>query len=474
VAVEQGTRARLASYGCSAASSTVSRGFERAEYYGCDVGVTGRRLVLVTVASAALVPLALAPEASPLSAPTLASPIARSLPDRVGQLSQDRSQALGFPWAGRLVDGVRLGRSGYFFFTWDFVKDRSPNRAWRRYGSDRVIRVLQRVLAGYMAANPGAPRVGIGDLSRPHGGDFGSRFGAPGHASHQNGLDVDVYYPRLDGRERPPLRQRQIDGGLAQDLVDRFVAAGADKVFVGPRTGLRGPPAIVQVLAAYHDNHMHVRLAGDGTRPMLLGRSTRGRPIRAFARGSGRPHIIVVGCIHGDECAGSVIASRLLHSGPPARGTLWLVPDLNPDGHAVRRRLNARGVDLNRNFPGSWRPLPTSGIAAGSEVETRVAMRLIRRLRPLVTIWFHQPQALVRATGRSVGIARRYARLAGMRFKRLARPPGSATEWQHRYLPRTRAFVVELPPGPLSIRDAGRYATATRRLLERVSRGHRP
>lgn len=87
-------------------------------------------------------------------------------------------------------------------------------------------------------------------------------------------------------------------------------------------------------------------------------------------------------------------------------------------------------------------------------------MRLIRRLRPEVTIWFHQPQGLVRATGASVHVARRYARLAGMRFRPLPRPPGAATEWQHCALPGTRAFVVELRPGGLGIREAGRYARA--------------
>jgi protein MpaA len=144
------------------------------------------------------------------------------------------------------------------------------------------------------------------------------------------------------------------------------------------------------------------------------------------------------------------------------------VPDLNPDGHSAKRRLNARGVDLNRNFPGTWRPLSTAGPAPASERETRVAIRLIRRLRPDVTIWFHQPQALVRAWGPSVGIARRYARLAGMRFRRLPRPPGSATAWQHAALPRTRSFVVELRAGELGIREAGRYARAVRRLLDRA------
>jgi hypothetical protein len=53
-----------------------------------------------------------------------------------------RSRALGKPWAGRLVNGVRLPSEGRLFFTWDPVKKRSPNRAYRRYGTDRLIRVL--------------------------------------------------------------------------------------------------------------------------------------------------------------------------------------------------------------------------------------------------------------------------------------------------------------------------------------------
>jgi len=370
------------------------------------------------------------------------------------------------PWEGRLVGGVKLPAGGEHFFTWDAVLGRSPNRGWRRYGNERLVRTLLRLVHQYAAAHPQAPRVGIGDLSRPNGGEFGRRFGAPGHASHQNGLDVDVYYPRRDGRERPPRRPRQIDRALAQDLVDRFVAAGAAKLFVGPHTGLTGQPAIVEELPSYHDNHMHVRLPGDGVRALSIGQSTRGQPLRAFVLGRGRARVLVVGCLHGDECAGSVVATRLLHTRAPEHGSIWVVPDLNPDGHALSSRGNARGVDLNRNFPGTWRRLATSGPVPASELETRAAMRLIRRLRPLVTIWFHQPQRLVRATGASVAVARRFARLAGMRFRRLARPAGSATEWQHRALPQTRAFVVELPPGPLGIRDAGRYAHAVQRLAE--------
>jgi hypothetical protein len=383
-----------------------------------------------------------------------------------GARADTGSRSIGLPWEGRLAGGVQLDAEGEHFFTWDGVRNRRPNRDWRRYGNARLVSTLLRVLEDHAAAYPDAPRVGVGDLSRPNGGEFGRRFGGAGHASHQNGLDVDVFYPRLDRRERPARVPRQIDRRLAQDLVDRFVGVGAVKVFVGPSTGLTGPPAVVEVLPAYHDNHMHVRLPGDGVRSEPVGESTLGLPIRAFTLGSGRPRVLVIGCIHGNECAGSVVANRLLHARRPERGAIWVVQDVNPDGHARLRRANARGVDLNRNFPGTWQRLPSSGAEPASEVETRLALRLIRRLRPDVTIWFHQPQALVRAWGPSVGIARRYARLARMRFRRLEWPPGSATAWQHGALPRSRAFVVELRRGPLGIREAGRYAGAILRLAE--------
>jgi murein endopeptidase len=170
-----------------------------------------------------------------------------------------RSVAIGQPWDGHLRRGVQLPAQGPDFFTWDPIRQRFPNRGWRRWGHDRLISTLLRVLREYRESNLWAPRVGVADISRRRGGIFDERFGGLGHASHQNGLDVDVYYPRLDKRERRPSRPRQIDRVLAQDLVDRFVAAGARYVFVGPRTRLTGPRRKVQVLG-HHDDHMHVRL----------------------------------------------------------------------------------------------------------------------------------------------------------------------------------------------------------------------
>jgi murein endopeptidase len=187
-------------------------------------------------------------------------------------LAWRHSVAVGRPDAGRLERAVRLPASGLGFVTWDPALRRSPDRWWRRNGTDRLVRVLLRVLRVYAAAHPRAPLVLVGDLSRPRGGDFGRRYGPLGHVSHQNGLDADVYFPRLDRRVRAARSAGQVDRRLAQDLVDRFVRAGAVKVFVGPALGLRGPRGVVEVLA-HHDDHLHVRL---GARDRPAGRRRRG------------------------------------------------------------------------------------------------------------------------------------------------------------------------------------------------------
>jgi murein endopeptidase len=169
-----------------------------------------------------------------------------------------RSHAIGKPFAGRLVGGVPFPPEGEAYGTWDPVLKQSPNRVWRRYATVKTVSRLLTALAAYRAAHPEAARVLVGDLSRPHGGPFGRRFGGLGHASHQNGLDVDVYYPRVDRLEQAARRPEQVDRRLAQDLVDVFLHAGAQKVFVGPRLKLKGPRGRVIALV-HHDDHLHAR-----------------------------------------------------------------------------------------------------------------------------------------------------------------------------------------------------------------------
>jgi murein endopeptidase len=198
------------------------------------------------------------PPPAPTAQPPVVDQDANGPPPEV-PIAWRRSRAEGLPMAGRLVRGVQLPEQGPDWFTWDPVLKRSPNRPWRRWGTDRLVRTLLRVLREYRGAHPAAPRLGIGDLSRRHGGRFDERFGGLGHASHQNGLDVDVYYPRKDGLERRPYRPDQVDRVLAQDLVDRFTAAGAQYMFVGPRIGLHGRRGVVEELV-HHDDHVHVRI----------------------------------------------------------------------------------------------------------------------------------------------------------------------------------------------------------------------
>src|SRR5215218_10278592 len=164
------------------------------------------------------------PAPATLVTPRVERPAARPSPPRPRPKPKPirwrRSIAVGSHSSGRLVRGVRLPAQRPSFFTWDPVLRRSPNRPWRRWGTDRLVRTLLAVAREFRRAHPRAPRVAIGDLSRPRGGDFGARFGPIGHASHQNGLDADVYYPRADGRERAPRHASEIDRRLSQELVD--------------------------------------------------------------------------------------------------------------------------------------------------------------------------------------------------------------------------------------------------------------
>ena len=173
------------------------------------------------------------------------------------------SVAIGVPEAGALQDGVQLPAQGRAFFTWDPILKRQPNRDWRRWATDDLVRTTLRTLREFRRRHPDAPRVGVGDLSLPRGGYFGPEVGGGiGHATHQNGLDVDVYYPRLDRREKPPRTVDQVDVALAQDLVDVFVEAGATTIYVGPNLPLTGPPGVVTPLVN-HDNHLHVRISAE-------------------------------------------------------------------------------------------------------------------------------------------------------------------------------------------------------------------
>jgi murein endopeptidase len=199
------------------------------------------------------------------AAAQVAPPEPAALAPETPQPDAPRSLAVGVPWHGRLEHGVQLPEAGTDFITWDPILRVSPNRDWRRWGTDALVVLLDRVTREFREAHPDVPPILIADLSRPQGGPFGKRYGGLGHGSHQNGLDADVMYPRRDRAPMAARRPAEVDRAVAQDLVDRFRRAGAVRLFVGPHLHLRGPRSIVVPLV-HHDDHVHVRIANPARR----------------------------------------------------------------------------------------------------------------------------------------------------------------------------------------------------------------
>jgi murein endopeptidase len=170
-----------------------------------------------------------------------------------------KSRAVGKPWHGRLVCGVQLPEQSPTFLTWDFPDGRAPNDGWRRWGTAELVSTVESIAADYQVRFGPGPRLVVGDLSRPRGGSFGEKFGGVGHASHQNGRDVDIFYPRRDGLEEPAGGPGEVDRKRAQWLVDR-AARDAQLVFIGKHVGLRRHFKRVQYLALYHEDHLHLRI----------------------------------------------------------------------------------------------------------------------------------------------------------------------------------------------------------------------
>ena len=141
--------------------------------------------------------------------------------------------------------------------------------------------------------------------------------------------------------------------------------------------------------------------AGPGDRSAVvekrrIGTSVKGRPILAYRVGNpgARTTAVAMSTMHGDEAHTRRILTAI-RDGRRVKGLdLWVIPVMNPDGLARGTRTNARGVDLNRNFPYRWTDLDgryESGPGPASEPETRAVMRFFSEVRPRFVVSFHQP-----------------------------------------------------------------------------------
>lgn len=208
-------------------------------------------------------------------------------------------------------------------------------------------------------------------------------------------------------------------------------------------------------------------LAAAAPQTAVIGHSVKGRAIVAYERGDPRaPAVLVVGVIHGNEQAGLAVTRRLRHVALPEGVHLWIMPTANPDGLAAGTRQNAHGVDLNRNWPTAWvhNGRPWDGYYSGprpmSEPENRAMRAFILRVRPALTIWYHQPLDVVYGSDPHVALLRRYARLTGLPYRRLVAPRGAVTRWERARFPAGAHFVVEFPAGRISSATARRHAAA--------------
>jgi predicted deacylase len=128
----------------------------------------------------------------------------------------------------------------------------------------------------------------------------------------------------------------------------------------------------------------------------VIGHSVKGRKIKAWHIGdpASPVKVVLVATMHGNEAAPARVLLDLRDGAPITGADIWVVPYLNPDGYHRHTRKNARGVDLNRNFPVKWirqRGDYNSGRRPRSEPETRAMIRFLRDIRPSYVVSFHQP-----------------------------------------------------------------------------------
>ena len=152
----------------------------------------------------------------------------------------------------------------------------------------------------------------------------------------------------------------------------------------------------------------------------ILGHSVQGRPIVAFGPATLPDHLhwLWVGGFHGDEPQSVNLLDAVLTQLSLPNDVL-VIPCLNIDGLAAQTRVNANGVDLNRNYPtanfevqGQDTPY-YGGLTPGSEPETRLLMRLIEQTRPQGLVSVHTPYRFVNFDGPADHWATLYSQHSG-------------------------------------------------------------
>ena len=120
--------------------------------------------------------------------------------------------------------------------------------------------------------------------------------------------------------------------------------------------------------------------------------------------------VLVIGVVHGDEPQGTYLINKYLEDVECTN--LAFIPTLNPDGLKVGTRVNANGVDLNRNFPTQNWVLSEKnefygGVTPASEIETKFLIDLIEEIKPKLILTLHAPYKVVNYDGDAKEVAQK-------------------------------------------------------------------
>ena len=213
----------------------------------------------------------------------------------------------------------------------------------------------------------------------------------------------------------------------------------------------------------------------------MLGQSVEGRPLRVEEFGGRGPRVVIIGAIHGDERCTVVFGERV---GVRLRGgwadelgmRVTFVHVANPDGVALGTRENARGVDLNRNFPAdNFQAGADGGPEPLSEPESRAIHDLIVDVEPDAIIALHCCEPMFDFDGPAAELAETMAAAMPAEFdlpvERLGASPGSLGSWagEDRGIPVVTvefdwpdqtAYADQYPPVMAAL-EAGLRAVAT-------------
>jgi murein peptide amidase A len=183
----------------------------------------------------------------------------------------------------------------------------------------------------------------------------------------------------------------------------------------------------------------------------VVGYSVKERPIVCRRLGDGQYVVLMMASIHGNEAAGTPLlndlAEHVVANSEILDGvTLVLMPVVNPDGVESGKRYNARGVDLNRNFPAENRQNSSRyGLNALSEPEALAIYQVINDTLPNHIVTLHEPMQCVDYDGPAKALATVMSEFCPLPVEKLGSRPGSLGSYAGVTL-GIPTITFELPP----------------------------